>query len=138
MRPRKYTVLFTLCVLCLAFDAWVYGSLAREPGVGPALVSAARASAPLLHTYIVIGSPLVEHLGMATGQRVADAAYADAYPAMTTLPAAAANLLFSHSQGPWRGILIVLYWAAPVLLASGLAAWLLRSRQANLMGRVRR
>lgn len=138
MRPRKYTVCFTLFVLCLAFDAWVYGSLARNPDVGPALVSAARASAPLLHTYIVIGEPLVGHLGAATGQRVADAAYADAYPAMSAMPTAAANLLFSQSYGPWRRILVVLYWAAPVLLALGLVTWLLRSRQTRLMGRGRR
>ncbi|MBS0382694.1 MAG: hypothetical protein JSR56_09685 [Proteobacteria bacterium] len=137
MRPRKYTVFFTLCVLCLAFDAWVYGALAREPVVGPALVTSARASAPLLHSYIVVGAPITGYLGASTGQAIADAAYADAYPAITALPAAAAGLLFSQSHGPLRGILVVLYWAVPVLLALGLLAWLLRSRQANLMGRNR-
>lgn len=137
MHPRKYTVCFTLFVLCFAFDAWVYGSLAREPDVGPALVSAARAGAPLLHTYIVVGEPLTGHLGAAMGQRFADAAYADAYPAMSALPAAAASLLFSRSHGPWRGIFVLLFWAAPVLLALGLVTWLLRSRQTRLVGRGR-
>lgn len=138
MRPRKYTVCFTLFVLCLAFDAWVYGSLARAPDVGPVLVSAARTSAPLLHTYIVLGTPLVERVDTVAGRDLADAAFGDAYPAMSAQPLAAASLLFSQSRGPLRGILVVLYWAAPVLLAAGLAAWLLRSRQASLMGRNRR
>ncbi|WHZ18467.1 MAG: hypothetical protein OJF55_000616 [Rhodanobacteraceae bacterium] len=138
MRWRKYTVLFALFVLCLVFDAWVYGSLSLEPNVGPALTSAARANAPLLHGYIVLGTPLAKQVGTAAGQRVADAAFHDAYPAMIALPAAADSLLFSRSQGPWRRLLIPLYWATPVLLVLALLAWALRSRQTHLMGRARR
>lgn len=138
MRLRKYWVLFVLFVLTLAFDAWVYGSLAREPDVGSALASAARANAPLLHTYIVLGHPLVEHVGESAGQQVADRAFGAAYPSMTATPAAADSLLFSESQGPLRGILTVLFWAAPVLLVLALAAWVLRSRETHLMGNVRR
>lgn len=137
MRLRKYWVLFALCGLSLAFDAWVYGSLAREPDVGPALVSAARANAPLLHAYIVLGAPIADHTG-ASGQYVAAAAFGAAYPAMAATPAAADSLLFSESQGPLRGILIMLFWAAPVLLVLALAAWVLRSRETHLMGNTRR
>lgn len=138
MRPRKYTVLLALFALCLAFDAWLYGSLALEPEVGPVLVSAARTNAPLLHTYIVIGRPVVERIGAGGGQRVADMAFHDAYPAMKAQPAVADGELFSRSHGPLRGILFVLFWATPALLALGLAAWVLRSRSTHLMGRVRR
>ena len=137
MHWRKYTVLFALFALCLAFDAWVYGSLALEPDVGPALASAARANAPLLHSYIVVGVPLAQHVGTTAGQHVADMAFHDAYPAVTALPAVADSLLFSRSQGPWRGILVALYWATPVLLVLALLAWVLRSRQTHLMGRAR-
>lgn len=136
-RPRKHTVLFALFVLCLAFDAWVYGSLAREPKVGPVLTAAARVSSPLLHAYITLGGPLAAHTG-ASGRYVADAAFGAAYPAITSSPALADTLLFSQSQGPLRGIFLVLFWAAPVLLVLTLAAWVLRSRPAHLMGRIRR
>ncbi|MGH8215332.1 MAG: hypothetical protein ACREPZ_06555 [Rhodanobacteraceae bacterium] len=137
MRLRKYRVLFVLFVLSLAFDAWVYGSLAREPGVGPALASAAHANAPLLNAYIVLGIPIAVHTG-ASGQYVASAAFGAAYPAMTARPATADSLLFSKSLGPLRGILIILFWAAPLLLVLALAAWVLRSRDTHLMGKVRR
>ncbi|HET7223318.1 MAG TPA: hypothetical protein VFI81_08975 [Rhodanobacteraceae bacterium] len=137
MRWRKYGVLFTLFVLCLAFDAWVYGSLAREPTIGPALASSARANAPLLHAYIKLGEPLAARTG-ASGQYVADAAFGDAYPSIAESPATATNQLFTQSQGPLRGLLVALYWATPVLLVLTLAAWVLRSRQTHLVGRVRR
>ena len=137
MRWRKYGVLFTLFVLCLAFDAWLYGSLAREPQVGPALAASARANAPLLHTYIVLGEPLAAHTG-AWGRGVADAAFADAYPSIIASPATAASQLFTQSRGPLRGLLLLLYWVTPALLVLALAAWVLRSRQTHLMGRVRR
>jgi|GEM_PF-1274319 len=88
MRWRRYGVLSTLFVLCLTFNAWLYGSLAREPEVGPALASSARANAPLLHTYIVLGDPLAAYTG-ASGQRMADAAFADAYPSIVASPATA-------------------------------------------------
>ena len=138
MRPRKYTVLFALLLVCLGFNAWMYASLVREPAIGPALDGAARANAPLLHTYIVIGRPLVDAVGSSAGEYVADAAYHDAYPAMTALPAAADSLLFSRSLGPLRRTFLVLYWAPPVLLVLGLLAWLFRSRNTHLMGRTRR
>lgn len=137
MRWRKYGVLFTSFVLCLAFNAWLYGSLAREPGVGPALVSSARTSAPLLHTYIVLGEPLAAYAG-ASGRAVADAAFADAYPSVVASPATATSQLFAQSRGPLRGLFVALYWATPVLLVLALAAWVLRSRPTHLMGGMRR
>jgi hypothetical protein len=129
-------MLFTLFVLCLALDAWLYGSLAREPEIGPILASSARANAPLLHTYIVLGEPLAAYTG-APGQRVADAAFRHAYPSIVASPATAASQLFTQSRGPWRGLLVVLYWGAPVLLVLTLGAWVLRSRETHLMGSVR-
>jgi len=137
MRWRRYGVLSTLFVLCLTFNAWLYGSLAREPEVGPALASSARANAPLLHTYIVLGDPLAAYTG-ASGQRMADAAFADAYPSIVASPATAASQLFTQSRGPWRGLLVVLYWATPALLVLALAAWVLRSRPTHLVGGIRR
>lgn len=136
MRVRKYTVLFGLFVACLVFDAWVYGSLAREPGAGAALASAARAHSPLLHAYIVLGDPIAAHTG-ASGQYVASAAFGAAFPAMRASPASADSLLFSQSHGPLHGILVLLFWATPVLLVLTLAAWALRSRPTHLMGRAR-
>lgn len=136
MRLRKYWLLFVLFVLTLVFNAWVYGSLALEPNVGPALASAARANAPLLHAYIVLGAPVAIRTGT-SGQYVASAAFGAAYPAMAATPAVADSLLFSESRGPLRELLILLFWAGPVLLVLALAAWVLRSRETHLMGRVR-
>ncbi|HEX5353835.1 MAG TPA: hypothetical protein VFW60_07120 [Rhodanobacteraceae bacterium] len=136
MRVRKYTVLFGLFVACLVFDAWIYGSLAGIPETGPELASAAHAHSPLLHAYIVLGSPLAAHTG-ASGQYVSSAAFGAAFPAMRESPAAADSLLFSQSHGPLRGILVLLFWAAPALLVLTLAAWALRSRPTHLMGRAR-
>lgn len=137
MRLRKHTVLLTLFVLSLGFDAWVYGSLAGESAIGPALRAAARESSPLLHTYITIGRPLATRVGATAGQSVADAAYGEAYASMAATPAAADSLLFSASRGAMRGLMVILYWAPPVLLVLGLLAWVFRSRQAHLMGRGR-
>ena len=134
---RKHTWLFALFALSLAFNAWVYASLAQEPDIGPALASSARASSPLLHTYVVLGRPLAARAGDA-GQSIANAAYGNAYKAMSTMPAAAGSLLFSESRGALRALLVALYWATPVLLLLALLAWALRSRNAHLMGRPHR
>lgn len=134
MRLRKHTVLFTLFVLTLAFNAWVYASLARDPEIGPALAASARADAPLLHTYIVVGRPLVAWVGADAGQNVALAAFGSAYASMVATPEAAASLLFRDSRGAMRGLMIGLFWATPVLLLLGLLAWALRSRQTHFMG----
>src|SRR6185312_162062 len=37
-----------------------------------------------------------------------------------------ASQLFTQSRGPWRGLLVVLYWATPALLVLALAAWVLQ------------
>jgi hypothetical protein len=137
MRWHKYGVLSGLFVLCLAFNAWLYGSLAREPDVGPVLAASARVNAPLLHTYIVLGEPLAAFTG-ASGQDVADAAFAEAYPSVVASPATATSQLFAQSRGPLRGLLVALYWATPVLLVLALAAWVLRTRPTHLMGSTRR
>lgn len=138
MRLRKHKLLLTGFIVCLAFDAWVYGSLSREPGVGTALATAAAANAPLLHTYIVLGAPIAAELGASGGQAVADAAFGDAYPSILAVPEAADSLLFSQSRGQLRHLMVVLYWAAPVLLVLSLAAWFLRSRTVHLVGRAKR
>jgi len=85
----------------------------------------------------VLGEPLAVHTG-ALGQRVADAAFADAYPSIIASPATAASQLFTQSRGPLRGLLLVFYWATPLLLVLALAAWVLRSRPTHLMGGIRR
>lgn len=139
MRLRKYTVASTLFVLSLAFNAWVYGSLALEAHVGTALTSpSAQATPLLLQAYVALGQPLMARVGGASGQYVADAAFGDAYPSMVAQPSAAGSLLFSRSLGPLRGLLIILYWATPVLLVLTLLTWALRSRDTHLMGRDRR
>lgn len=136
-RFRNDWLLFALFVLCLAVDAWVYGSLALDPAVGPALVPAARDSAPLLYSYIELGRPLVAHLGAATGARFAAMAFGAAYATMAARPAEAAGLLFGDSHGALRDLLVALYWGAPVLLVLTLGTWVLRSRETHLMGKVR-
>jgi hypothetical protein len=136
-RLRNYWVLSALLVLCLAIDAWVYGSLALDPDVGPVLVPAARDSAPLLHTYIEIGRPFAAHLDAAAGARFAGMAFGSAYASMAARPAEAAGLLFSGSSGPLHDLLVALYWGAPALLVLTLVAWVLRSRETHLMGRAR-
>ncbi|HJP99009.1 MAG TPA: hypothetical protein VJ862_10635 [Rhodanobacteraceae bacterium] len=136
-RLRNDWVLFALFVLCLAVDAWVYGSLALDPTLGPVLVPAARDSAPLLHTYIDLGRPFAAHLDAAAGAHFARMAFGGAYASMAARPAEAPGLLFSGSRGPIHDLLVALYWGAPVLLVLALGAWVLRSRETHLMGRVR-
>lgn len=137
-RLRKDWLLFTLFVLCLAVDAWVYGSLALDPAVGPVLVPASRDSAPLLYSYIELGRPFVAHLGAATGAHFAAMAFGAAYATMAARPAEAAGLLFGGSRGPVRDLLVALYWGAPVLLVLTLGTWVLRSHETHLIGKVRR
>lgn len=137
-RLRKDWLLFALFVLCLAIDAWVYGSLALDPAVGPMLVSASRDSAPLLYGYIELGRPFVAHWGAATGGYFAATAFGAAYAAMAARPAEAVDLLFRGSHGPLHDLLVALYWGAPVLLVLTLGTWVLRSRETHLIGNVRR
>lgn len=138
MRPRKYAVLGLAFLLCLAFDAWLYGSLARKPGVGPDVAAAARAHAPLLHAYIVLGRPWVAHAGATGAQHVADAAFGDAYPQIAAMPEVADSLLFSQSRGRLSELMTLLFWAAPVLLVLTILAWAFRGRPVHLVGRARR
>ena len=137
-RLRKDWLLFALFVFCLAFDAWVYGSLALDPAVGPVLVPASRDSAPLLYGYIELGRPFVAHLGAAAGAHLAALAFGAAYATMAARPAEAAGLLFDGAHGPLRDLLIALYWGAPVLLVLTLGIGVLRSRETHLIGGVRR
>lgn len=137
-RLRKDWLLFALFVSCLAFDAWLYGSLALDPAIGPVLVPASRASAPLLYSYIELGRPFVAHLGAAVGVHFAATAFGAAFAMMTAQPAEAAGLLFGGSHGPLHDLLIALYWGAPVLLVLTLGTWVLRSRETHLIGKVRR
>ena len=135
---RKDWLLFALFVLCLAVDAWVYGSLALDPAVGPVLVPAARDSAPLLYGYIELGRPFVAQLGAAMGAHFAAMAFGAAYATMAARPAEAAGLLFGDSHGALHDLLVALYWGAPVLLVLTLGTSVLRSRETHLMGKVRR
>ncbi len=139
MRLRLYALFGILFLICLAFDALVYGSLAREPGIGAAVAAAARADSPLLHTYIVLGRPLTTSSALTTaGQSLADSAYGGAYASIAAMPDAASSLLFDESHGPLRALYLLIYWCAPLFLALAIVAWLLRSRPTHLIKTARR
>lgn len=140
MRIRLYILFGILFVLCLAMDVLTFGALARESGVGPAVAASARAEAPLAHTYIVLGAPIVGALPAlhTIGASCAAAAFDDAYSAIAATPSAAIALLFSESRGAVRALFMLFYWGAPLLLLLTIVAWLLRTRPAHLIKTARR
>ncbi len=140
MRFRFYALFGLLFLFCLIVDLLTFGGLAREPGTGTAVAQAARAEAPLVHTYIVLGLPIataVPAVG-AAGQSIADAAFGDAYSQIQSAPDAAVDLLFSASLGPLRALLMLCYWGAPILLVLTIFAWIFRTRRTHLIKSVRR
>ncbi|MGH9423196.1 MAG: hypothetical protein ACRD3J_24685 [Thermoanaerobaculia bacterium] len=140
MRFRFYALFGILFLLCLAIDLLTFGGLVREPGIGPAIAQSARAEAPLVHTYVVLGTPIVKAIpGSDTaGQSIADAAFGDAYPQILATPEAAVSLLFSASIGPLRALLLLCYWGAPIFLVLAILAWMFRTRHTHLIKSARR
>jgi hypothetical protein len=140
MRFRFYALFGILFVLCLVIDLLTFGGLVREAGIGPAIAQSARAEAPLVHTYVVLGTPIAKAIpGASTaGQSIADAAFGDAYPQILATPEAAVALLFSDSIGPMRALLMLCYWGTPVLLALTILAWVFRTRHTHLIRSARR
>lgn len=140
MRIRWYVLFGTFFLLFLLIDALTFGALAQQPRVGSAIAASADAEAPIAHTYIDLGTPLVasspvlQDIGMA----MADAAFGDSYAAVNATPAAAVDLLFSESHGPLSALFMLIYWGAPLLLVCTLAAWLFRTRHTHLIKSVRR
>ena len=140
MRFRFYALFGFLFLLCFVIDVLTFGGLVREPGIGTAIARSARAEAPLVHTYVVVGMPIATAIpGASTaGQSIADAAFGDAYPQILATPDAAVALLFSASIGPLRALLMLCYWGAPVLLLLTILAWVFRTRHTHLIGSARR
>ena len=140
MRFRFYALFGILFLLCFVIDLLTFGGMVREAGIGPAIAQSARAEAPLVHTYVVLGTPIVKAIpGASTaGQSIADAAFGDAYPQILATPDAAVALLFSASIGPMRALLMLCYWGAPVLLVLTILAWIFRTRHTHLIRSARR
>lgn len=140
MRIRWYALFGTFFLLSLLIDALTFAAMATQPVVGPALVSAADVEAPIAHTYIVLGTPLVASSPVLedVGGAVAAAAFGASYGAIGNSPDAAMDLLFSDSHGPLSALFLLSYWGAPLLLLLTLVAWVFRSRHAHLIKSVRR
>jgi|GEM_PF-1594488 hypothetical protein len=140
MRFRFYALFGLLFLFCLIVDLLTFGGLAREPGTGTAIAQSARAEAPLMHTYIVLGQPIAAAIPVlnTAGQSVADAAFGDAYSKIQATPDAAVDLLFSASIGPLRALLMLCYWGASVLLVLTILAWIFRTRRTHLIKSARR
>jgi hypothetical protein len=140
MRIRWYALFGIFFLLFLLIDALTFAGLAHLPGVGNAVAASADAEAPIAHTYIELGDPLVAASPVLqnVGAAMADAAFGDSYAAIQARPAAASDLLFSESRGPLSALFMLSYWGAPLLLAFTLVAWLFRTRQTHLIKSVRR
>lgn len=140
MRIRMHALFGILFLLCLIVDVLVFGGLAQETSIGTAIAGSARAQAPIAHTYIVIGNPIVAAVPFlqTAGQAMADSAFGDAYPAISATPDAAIDLLFSESRGPLRALFLLCYWGAPLLLLATVLAWLFRTRPTHLIKSARR
>jgi hypothetical protein len=140
MRMRWYALFGTFFLLFLLIDALSFAALARQPGIGADVAAGAEVEAPVAHTYIVLGTPLVTSSPVLqdVGEAMADAAFGDSYDAIEERPAAAIDLLFSASHGPVAALFMLSYWGAPLLLVLTLAAWLFRTRQTHLIKTVRR
>lgn len=140
MRIRWYALFGIFFLLFLLIDALTFAGLAREPQLGTAIAASADAEAPIAHTYIDLGTPLVaaSPVLQGIGMAMADAAFGDSYAAINATPAAAVDMLFSESHGPLAALFMLSYWGAPLLLVCTLAAWLFRTRHTHLIKSVRR
>jgi hypothetical protein len=140
MRMRWYALFGTFFLLFLLIDALSFAALARQAGIGADIAAGAEAEAPVAHTYIALGTPLVASSPVLqdVGAAMADAAFGDSYDAIQGRPAAAIDLLFSESHGPVAALFMLSYWGAPLLLLLTLAAWLFRTRETHLIKTVRR
>lgn len=140
MRMRWYALFGIFFLFFLLIDALCFAALARQPAIGADVAAGAEAEAPIAHTYIVLGTPLVASSPVLQniGEAMAGAAFGDSYEAVHARPAAAIDLLFSESHGPVSALFMLSYWGAPLLLVLTLVAWLFRTRQTHLIKAVRR
>lgn len=132
MQARAWMITGMAGLVCLVFAMLAYGGAAQlQAGVA----AQARAESPLVQTYVVLdryASRLAPGVGSLSRQ-LADACFADAWPAIEADPSIGLSLLSGQSRGLMAGLAAFSRWGAPVLLIASLVLYLLRPRDVHLI-----
>jgi hypothetical protein len=136
MRRKLPIIGFVLFALVFLFDLVVYGGLAEIPEIGPIVQRAAVREAPLVLSYMTLGSWLDEKipaLGV-WGESYAMEALQEGFERIRHDPTVAIDLIFSNSWNSKHGWIKFYHWAAPVLLILSLILWARRPKVVRMMG----
>jgi hypothetical protein len=139
MRARLHWYAIGLFLIVLAYDCIVWGAASRLPDVGPHLLASAQGEAPLVYSYMRVGSVMDQAVPAldSWGQRHASAALSEGFARINDNPRVAMDLVFSRTWNSQHATLKTMHWAAPVLAVISLVLWLRRPKKVALIGRRR-
>jgi hypothetical protein len=130
MKRRLHLIAAALFVLSLAYDFYLWGGLARVPGLGPIMLQAAQREVSLAGVYLPVGLAIVDATGLA------DAAAASAADSFSTAQAR----VLANPDAAMDAILegmppdaAAAYYGAPILLLVSAVLWWRRPRVVHTM-----
>lgn len=136
MRKYAHLVLVALLLLVVFWQSLFWGGAAALPDMGPIVRRSAMREAPLVSTFIVLGEgvgklvPSLRELGQGWAER----ALAPARERLLADPDVAMDFIFSQSMNATQRTATRGVYAAPLLLALAVIAYLRRPRQVRMMG----
>lgn len=131
MKRKLHVVAGLLFLTALLYDLFLWGGLARSPGLGPPVMEAARREVSLAGFYLPLGKRAVELAGV--GDAAVDLAASQfgalEHRLLQNRPALLDTLLSSLPIGVAIG-----YYGAPLLLLAFAFLWWRRPRVVHSMG----
>lgn len=140
MRRNLHLIALVLFLLSLGYNLLVWGAVPLLPGVGDAIAGSARREAPLVATYIALGSPIDAAVPalQAFGERRLTAALGEGFERIGADSTVAMDLIFSSTWNVQHRWLKTMFWLTPLLLLVTFVLWLKRPRKVHALGGARR
>lgn len=130
MKRRLHLIAAALFALSLLYDFYVWGGLARVPGLGPIMLEATQREVSLAGIYLPVGLALVDATGLA-GPAAASAAdsFSTAQARVLANPDAAMDAVIEAMPPD----VAAAYYGAPILLLVFAVLWWRRPRVVHMM-----
>jgi hypothetical protein len=130
MKRRLHLIAAALFVLALLYDFYLWGGLARVPGLGPIMLQTTQREVALAGIYLPVGLALVDATGL-SGAAAASAAesFSTAQARVLANPDAAMDAILEAMPPD----VAAAYYGAPVLLLVFAVLWWRRPRVVHMM-----
>lgn len=140
MKSNLHVIALVLFLLSLGYNLLVWGAAPRLPEVGDNFAASARREAPLVATFMTIGSPIDAAVPafQAFGEKRLTAAFSEGFDRIRADSTVTMDLIFSSTWNMQHRWLKAMFWATPVLLLVALLLWWRRPRKVHAFGGRRR